>query len=299
MGKFIDLTGRQFNRWTVIERVQNNFNNKTKWLCRCSCENHTIRAVNSSDLISKKSQSCGCLVSEVSKNKAIDLTGQKFGKLTAIKRGITKSDRQTTWICVCDCDEDNFLTVKTNSLLSGNTKSCGCLANEYKTKYNLNTIGGFGVCDVIKISDNTTDFSFCFDIEDYNKINKFNWRKTADGHIYAKEKKETIWLHRLIMDCPIEKEVDHIDGNTFDNRKSKLRICTHSQNSKNRKLGKNNTSGCKGVSWNRKKQKWIVRIQINHKEKQIGAFKFEDLDKAVFLRREAERLHYGEYRRDE
>lgn len=299
MGKFIDLTGKQFNRWSVIKRVEKDTDNRTKWLCRCSCEKHTMRVVNSGDLISKKSQSCGCLVSESSKSRAVDLTGKKFGNLTAIKRGATKNNRKTTWICTCDCDKDSLLIIETNSLLSGNTKSCGCLGIEYKIEYNLNSINNFGICNVIKINDNSIDFSFYFDIEDYNKINKLNWRKSTDGHVFAKKGKETIWLHRLVMNCPLGKEVDHIEGDTFDNRKNKLRICTHSQNSKNRKLGKNNTSGCKGVSWNTAKQKWIVRIQISHKEKQIGSFKFEDLDKAISLRKEAEKLHYGEYRRDE
>lgn len=57
--------------------------------------------------------------------KKLDLTNQKFGKLTAIKQGPSVKGRGTAWICSCECG--NEITVLTNSLRSGNTKSCGCL----------------------------------------------------------------------------------------------------------------------------------------------------------------------------
>ena len=59
--------------------------------------------------------------------KIIDLTGQKFGKLTVIE----KSDKKDTnkqhayWLCLCECG--NKVIVNSNSLRSGNTRSCGCL----------------------------------------------------------------------------------------------------------------------------------------------------------------------------
>ncbi|MFB5758921.1 hypothetical protein [Paenibacillus medicaginis] len=64
MPKFQDLTNRQFNRWTVLERDRS----KTKgtyWLCQCNCENKTIKSVIASDLKNGKNMSCGCLHKEI------------------------------------------------------------------------------------------------------------------------------------------------------------------------------------------------------------------------------------------
>lgn len=65
-------------------------------------------------------------------NRLIDLTGQRFGRLTVIKRTGSYEDDSghtiPTWLCVCDCG--NGVVVLGNCLRSGNTKSCGCLRKE-------------------------------------------------------------------------------------------------------------------------------------------------------------------------
>ncbi len=55
----------------------------------------------------------------------IDLTGQRFGRLTAIRRMGCNKHRQSFWECRCECS--NTVTVMLNSLIAGNTRSCGCL----------------------------------------------------------------------------------------------------------------------------------------------------------------------------
>lgn len=59
--------------------------------------------------------------------KMIDLTGQRFGRLTVIRRSDKKAKSGSMWICKCDCG--NFVTVTQSNLKSGNTKSCGCQTN--------------------------------------------------------------------------------------------------------------------------------------------------------------------------
>lgn len=61
-----------------------------------------------------------------------DITGQKFGRLTAIKKMDYKKYGKTVWLCECDCGELTEVTV--NDLLSGNTKSCGCIKAENNRK---------------------------------------------------------------------------------------------------------------------------------------------------------------------
>lgn len=108
---------------------------------------------------------------------------------------------------------------------------------------------------------------------DFDLLNKYNWWYHKSGYALRIENKKTIRMHRVIANCPENKEIDHINGNRMDNRKINLRICTSSQNSKNRKLQKNNKSGYKGVSYRKRDKKWIVYICVNRKNKYIGIFK--------------------------
>lgn len=72
-----------------------------------------------------------------------DLTGQKFGRLTVIKRAGTSKSGKVLWLCECSCEEHNQITTTTSNLVTGNTKSCGCLAKENASKVGkANTVHG-------------------------------------------------------------------------------------------------------------------------------------------------------------
>lgn len=126
MGKFKDITGEKFGRWTVIERYYDTNSKETKWLCQCSCGKEKI--VQGGHLNSGKSLSCGCFSSETAKNNAKDHIGQKFGMLTAIEPTNKRIQRKVVWKCICDCGNEKM--VISNCLVSGTTKSCGCMENE-------------------------------------------------------------------------------------------------------------------------------------------------------------------------
>lgn len=100
----IDLTGRTFGSWHVLEYVGNSY-----WKCRCSCGN--IRNVKAYDLTHNKSTSCGCHPHE-------DLTGKTFGKWKVLKY---VGDRK--WLCRCSCGVEKEVYGK--FLKSGQSKSCG------------------------------------------------------------------------------------------------------------------------------------------------------------------------------
>lgn len=109
--KFNDLTGQRFGEWIAVRYLGNHM-----WECKCSCGN--IRTVTSYDLTHSKSTNCG-------HNKIHSLLGKKFGKLTPIKyKG------NYTWESKCDCG--NAKNVLAGNLISGETKSCGCLYAERK-----------------------------------------------------------------------------------------------------------------------------------------------------------------------
>jgi hypothetical protein len=80
--------------------------------------------------------------------------------------------------------------------------------------------------------------------------------------------------------------IDHINGDTFDNKIENLRECSKSQNQQNRKIDTNNLSGVKGVGWCKKKNKWRARIIVDGKEHHIGFFDdLQDAKKVMNLKR--------------
>lgn len=120
---------------------------------------------------------------------------------------------------------------------------------------------------------------------------------TDTGHIryWNPRTNKRILLHRLIMNAPKGLYIDHINGNKSDNRKCNLRFATAQQNQFNRKLGKDNTSGFKGVS-RRGKNSWEAGIKKDRKTTYLGCFSTpEDAHQAYI---NAAKEMFGEYAND-
>lgn len=79
-------------------------------------------------------------------------------------------------------------------------------------------------------------------------------------------------MHRVVMDCPGDKLIDHINGDKLDNRKSNLRFATQSENMRNRKIAARTKSGYKGVWFNSKRNKYIAYIKYKGQSKVLGSF---------------------------
>ncbi len=122
MRRVIDLSGLRFGMLVVNGRAGYDPSGKTTWLCRCDCgQSATATGLN---LKSGNTKSCGCLKS---RRQAKDITGRKFGRLTA--RDLVSTARGISiWRCVCECGGITELTY--GRLTSGHTKSCGCLQSE-------------------------------------------------------------------------------------------------------------------------------------------------------------------------
>ena len=85
----------------------------------------------------------------------------------------------------------------------------------------------------------------------------------------------------------IDGYIDHINGNTHDNRIENLRAATPRENQCNHALSKSNKSGVKGVSWNKKHKTWCAFLRINGKSKNLGSYKtIEDAKEFLELVRE-------------
>jgi hypothetical protein len=125
--------GDKFNYWTVLS-VSDFVSKKGEKYYNCICKCGTIRDVRGSNLNKGTSKSCGCFVKEtMSKLKRIDIEGQKFGKLTPIKRVPYKNSKHLNhWLCQCECGNEKVVLLP--HLKSGRTKSCGCYNVEVASK---------------------------------------------------------------------------------------------------------------------------------------------------------------------
>jgi hypothetical protein len=118
-------------------------------------------------------------------------------------------------------------------------------------------------------------------------------------YCYTLKKHVIQYLHRLILDAKKGEYVDHINGDLLDNRKSNLRLCSNSQNIRNQNKHKDNTSGYKGVSYNKrlKTNPWSAQIKYNRHSYHLGYYPTKELaaiaynNKAIELFKEFARLN--------
>lgn len=104
-------------------------------------------------------------------------------------------------------------------------------------------------------------------------------------------------LHRFITGCPDGMVVDHINGNGLDNRRENLRVCTQSENLRNRKMHQNNASGFKGVFFDPapRSKPWRSRITVSGKRFNIGRFDTPEEAYAAYCKASLEK--HGEFSR--
>lgn len=119
------------------------------------------------------------------------------------------------------------------------------------------------------------------DDEDYSLLSKYSWRLHNRGYAITNSGKKRLLMHRIVLKAKKGQEIDHINRNKLDNRKSNLRFCTRSENMLNRGFwGKTKSlSGIAGVHWNKSTEKWQARVQINGIRYNLGMF--QDKNKAA------------------
>jgi hypothetical protein len=89
--------------------------------------------------------------------------------------------------------------------------------------------------------------------------------------------------------------IDHINGNSSDDRIENLRECTKQENNRNSRTPRTNTSGVKNVVWNKKRNKWQVQIMIDYQNKHLGYF--EDIELATLVAEEARNKYFKQFAR--
>lgn len=136
------------------------------------------------------------------------------------------------------------------------------------------------------------------DDDDFKKLAILRWYANVNSRkdcVRAARfhNRKTIYLARVVMNAPDGKNVDHINGDTLDNRKSNLRLCSRHENSFNRKMNKNNKAGYKGAYWDKRKNKWKCCVRFEGKAINVGYFDNKK-DAAIAYDKKAKEL-FGEF----
>jgi hypothetical protein len=139
---------------------------------------------------------------------------------------------------------------------------------------------------------NGTEHTVSVDDEDWEIVSKHTWHvRTKDGKVEAvktnvkrNSRRAKLSLHQLLMGPvpPGKDSIDHIDRNPLNNCRANLRFATLSEQTINRGINRNNTSGVTGVCWYKARNKWEVKID----RKFVGYY--EIFEKACEVRAQAE-----------
>lgn len=108
------------------------------------------------------------------------------------------------------------------------------------------------------------------DLDDLDKVAKYQWNIGTHGYAYSGAGKNQITLHRLILDSN-KQTIDHLNRNKLDNRKSNLRECSQSQNAMNKGKLSTNTAGYKGVC-KTKTGRWQAQLNYEGKSYYLGLY---------------------------
>lgn len=202
-----------------------------------------------------------------------DLTGMKFGRLTVIKATCEgESGKHAEWLCKCDCGNEKI--VRSSNLTVGRVKSCGCLIKE-SGKFTKDLKGKrFGRLKVMKKSTK-------------NKKGYMEWLCKCDcgNEITVSSTKLMQGMTKSCGCLSIEhiKNIQLLGCNSGRYKGTRI-----SQLSK--KTPKNNTTGIKGVTFNKRRNKYISQIEFKGKHIYLGGF--DDLKDAAKARKEGEEKYF-------
>jgi hypothetical protein len=201
--------------------------------------------------------------------KAIDLVGQRFARLVVIRPRGPNNQGNMLWECLCDCGKTTV--AKGIYLRKGHTKTCGCMIVDERP------------------ADGLTH-AHLLEILNYDpEIGVFQWKKKLQRHevgeIAGKKTHGYISIcingepypaHRLAW-LYVHGEwpgnlLDHINRQRSDNRIANLRLASPQLNNMNSSIQSNNTSGYKGVSWDKRMMEWAAYITLGRKKFHLGYF---------------------------
>ncbi len=132
------------------------------------------------------------------------------------------------------------------------------------------------------------------DDQDYEYLMQWKWHAGKGGEYATRDK--SIHMHQVLaelMNFPVGSIADHFNRDGLDNRRKNLRPATNQTNLMNRGPQVNNTSGFKGVTFDRSRGKWVA--QLKKDQKRIYSARFDDKVEAAKSYNKAAKKHFGEF----
>lgn len=141
------------------------------------------------------------------------------------------------------------------------------------------------------------NINFYFDSEDLPLIESRSWYVDKDRYLtssyYYLGQLRIVRFHRVVVHAQPGQWVDHKDRNRANNRKQNLRCCDYLENNRNRGRYSTNTSGVTGVTFDKKRERWVATIMQDHKRIFIG--RFQNIEDAISARLNAEIYLFGKF----
>lgn len=253
--------GAKIGRWTVLDRCAGG--RECRWLCRCDCG--VERDILERSLRYGGSTSCGCLRKERAGDvNALELVGERFGKLTVLERAESGGYGGRRWKCRCDCGKE--VVFPGTLLATGKRTSCGC---DRMKHYVYSDISG----------QQFHRLTALYPVEGRTDKGGMIWRCRCEcgneldvsynNLVYANMK--SCGCKKREHDMMLQELQPHVDGTSICHLRSK-------------KTPKNNTTGVKGVYLI--KGKYAAKIVFQKKQYLLGTY--DRLKDAAEARKKAE-----------
>lgn len=134
----------------------------------------------------------------------------------------------------------------------------------------------------------TQGFEALVDDDDYPILAEHKWTTLTRRYAYRMVDRRSLLMHRVLLNVPPDMEVDHINGDGFDNRRANLRIVSHAQNMRNI-----HKSRYKGIRFSKQRNRWYAQITVNYKNIYLGTFQSDIA--AALAYDVAARQYFGEF----
>ncbi len=254
-------TGSKIGRLTVEESTKQRRNGYVVWKSRCQCGREIL--ADSRTLRRGSVKDCGCSGLRPGQR---DITGRRFGMLTALRPTEERTGRgSTVWQCRCDCGKE--ITADVSRLISGSRKSCGCLRHPP-----LKDFAGkrFGRLTVLEYAG--------------KEAGMHRWKCRCDCG------RETV-VGQTLLQTGKTKSCGCLQAMTYrDNLKlMEGTSVTLLQAVKGGRLIKSNKSGYNGVYYDKRRSCWVAQITFQGRTKYLGSF--DQLENAVKARRLGEEIY--------
>ena len=261
----MDLTGRRFGNLLVLEKA-GSYQGENFWKCQCDCGNELYALEGR--LRDETVSHCGC---RNKRQRHIDITGQRFERLVAIKHMFDNHRKQSCWLFQCDCGNQKILTY--NQVKWGGVKSCGCLHREMTQRINLTDITGKRFDRLVAVRPTEKRLgsgSIVWECKcdcgntAYYSVNQLNY-----GNIHS-----CGCLYKETRGEGVKNRTDLVDNTSV------TALVT------SKRLRADNTSGVTGIYFDKRNGKWGAYISYQRKRYYLG--QYEKKEDAVKARQRAE-----------